>query len=395
MKTRLSLLSIVVFVLMCIAAIPLPGQSLNSIVLYGILPFVAFISFCQEKKFIVNQYTQIFYILFFWLILTSLFSVSIETSFLNVKRALGSVLTCYIFAVQAKRRQFIPYLYIVFIVLFLSTVNYVVNNFLINFDKIGGRQRIGDDSLNANTLAYYTVYVTFICFILGEIVKSHKLQKVLRILFFAAIPLSFWVAIITASRQVLMIQIPLIAILCYFRYVKFDTAKTKIIVLLFLFIIVYAYFADSVIEQYNKSYLAERSEVSVTEDSRFVLIEESILLGLNNLLVGVGPGCVSLFTTERAFAHNTFLELFAGTGIIGMIIFIVLVWKYFKTQIIRYKKTRDKLFMYFIVFGFIFLVQQFLYVFYASLWLMGFFMLVATHSDTYYKSKYIYNESNI
>ena len=89
------------------------------------------------------------------------------------------------------------------------------------------------------------------------------------------------------------------------RYVKFGTAKTKIIILL-LIIILLAYFADSVIGQYNNSYLAERSEVSITEDSRFILIKESIQLGLNNLFVGVGPGCVSSFTTERAFAHNTF-----------------------------------------------------------------------------------------
>lgn len=388
MKTQQSFLSIVVFVLMCIAAIPLPGQPLNSIVLYGILPFVAIVSFFQEKKININQYTQIFYILFIWLILTSLFSVSIESSFQNVKRTLGSVLACYIFAVQAKRRQFIPFLYIVFIVLFLSSINYAVNNILINIDEIGSRQRVSDEMLNANTLAYYTVYVTFICFLLGEIVKSNKLQRIFQLLFFGVIPLSFWVALITASRQVLIIQIPLIAVLCFLRYVKFGTAKTKIIILL-LIIILLAYFADSVIGQYNNSYLAERSEVSITEDSRFILIKESIQLGLNNLFVGVGPGCVSSFTTERAFAHNTFLELFAGTGIVGMIIFIVLVWKYIKTQIIRYKKTDDKLFMYFIVFGFIFLVQQFLYVFYASLWLMGFFMLVATHSDTYYKSKYI------
>lgn len=69
--------------------------------------------------------------------------------------------------------------------------------------------RLNDAKLNANTMAYYTFYATMAAFLLSDMVQSINYRKLFKILFLAMIPISF-VAIVTASRQVLIIQIPLI-----------------------------------------------------------------------------------------------------------------------------------------------------------------------------------------
>ena len=58
-----------------------------------------------------------------------------------------------------------------------------------------------------------------------------------------------------------------------------------------------------------------------------------------------------------------------------------------KVQIRRYKKFKDKYFLVFGFFGLFYIIDGFFYVFYAQIWLISFFILVATHSDTYYKTK--------
>lgn len=387
MLSKGTFFSIIIILLLYFSALASFNDSLNVIALYVALPIAFLISFMQELKIKVNAYFGILLLLYLWVLFTSFFSVNIENSIGQLKQILGCILLCYVLSVQAKNPKLVIWLYLVYVVLYISTMEYAVNNIISKMSELGGRERVNDDKLNANTIAYFTFFLTFVVFILGEILKSYKLKRIFQLLFFVTIPLSFWVAIITASRQVLILQVPLIAVLIFLRYVKFGNIKTKVIILL-LFMVAFVYLANYVIDQYEGSFLAKRSEVSVTDDNRFVLVKESIELGLNNMFVGVGPACVRLFTTERAFAHNTFLELWAGTGIVGMIIFIRLLWVYFRKQIRRYKYTKDKMFMYFIIFGCFYLLDQMFYSFYSSLWLIGFFILVASHSEMYYNYKY-------
>lgn len=378
---------ILILLLLCFSATVSLNDSLNPIALYVVIPIAFGISFLQEMKFKPNVYVGILLLLYLWVLFTTFFSYDIDVSLSQLKRILGCALLSYIIAVQAKNEEIIKWLYIIILVLYLSSLEYANSNIISMMNEVGGRERVTDDTLNANTLAYYTFFSSFSIFVLGEFVKNNKFQKLYRMLFFIMIPLSFWIAIITASRQVLILQMPLIIILLYLRYFKYGTIKTRLGIIV-LIVVSIMYFAGYVIEQYESSYLAERSNITVTEDNRFILVKECITLGLNNLFVGVGPGCVRFFTSERVFAHNTFLELWAGTGIIGMIIYISLLWGYFRNQIRRYKYTKDKMFVYFIVFGCFFLLDQVFYVFYTNMWLIGFFILVASHSDTYYNNKY-------
>ena len=363
------------------------NDALNPISLYIALPAAFVICFMHECKVKVNVYMGLLMLLYCWVLFVTPFSVNIENSAEQLKQILGCILLCYIFASQAKNPKLIVWLYLMYLVLYVGTMDYAINNIMSMMDKIGGRERVGDQKLNANTLAYYTFFLTFSVFIMGEIIQKKWLKKAFNMAFFLVIPLSLWISIITASRQVLLLQVPLVTVLIYLRYVKFGNWKT-ILLLSCLVVCMIIYFYDYIMLQYGESYLAERSQRSFTEDSRFVLIKESVELGLNHMFVGVGPSCVRLFTYEKAFSHNTFLELWAGTGLVGMLIYVYLVYLFFKRQIKRYKHTKDKMFLYFLVFGGFYLLDQMFYVFYASLWLIGFFILVASHSETYFNTKY-------
>lgn len=50
---------------------------------------------------------------------------------------------------------------------------------------------------------------------------------------------------------------------------------------------------------------------------------------------------------------------------------------------------RDNVYLVFLICGMIYLFDNFFYVFYIDLWLIGFFILLASHSETYYNFKQI------
>ena len=382
MPTR-NLSKLVVIIMLYFMAFVHMDNSLNVIALYVVLPCAFIITLTSSNMpFKVSRSFNILIILYLWVMFSMLFSSNLAISSGHITQMMGCVLLSYIIGVQAKDEKIIPWLYIVYAIIYAVSIHYVVTNILPMMYI--GEERVTDERLNGNKLAYYTFYTTFVVFIFGEILQKKYIRKVCRCLFFCIIPLSLWVAYITASRQILVLQIPLIVILLFLRYWKYGKTTSKILITVFLCCaipIVYSYITPI----FEDSLLAERSE-DIEDDARLLLIHETIDIGLNNPLVGVGTGCVRLYTTERSFAHNTFLELFAGTGVIGMLIFIGLLWDFLSTQIKRYMATHDKMYMYFLIFGVFFIIDQTFYVFYYAAYLISFMILVASHSDTYYRN---------
>lgn len=382
MGSNKKIYTVVIIVLLYFAAFVSMGDY-NSIGLYVALPCAFIITFISFRAARVNHYFNILIALYFWVFFTALFSSNIESSSLQLKQILGCVIMCYVIGVNARNEKTVPWLYIIYLIAYLVSINYIIENVIDGI--VLGEERIDDEKMNANSMAYSTFYITFILFIFGEIFNKKWLRNIFRFLFFGIIPLSLWLALITASRQMIVIQVPLIVILLFLRYWKFGNKRSKFALVTALsciaisaFYIYYSVFEDSL--------LVERSQ-NISNDARLVLIEETINIGFRNPIVGVGPGCVQLYTTERAFAHNTYLELFAGTGVLGMIIFLVLVGKYLTVQLKRYSLYQDKMYLYFSVFGIFFIVDQLFYVFYPKLYLISFFILVATHGETYHKKK--------
>lgn len=362
------------------------SDSLNQVALYAVLPLAFLITFLNYGKFLVNKYFNLLVVLYVWIFISVIWAKDVTIAMAQMKQILGSFLLCYIFAVNAKYVKNIVWLYIAYFLILGFAWHYAYNNIISMIEF--GEERLNDSNLNANTLAYLTFYFTFASFILGDIIKRRIWRQTINIIFLLTIPLSFYTAILTASRQILIIQVPLIIILLYLRYIK-DRNIGKVIIFSCLLGLCSTIVIPFVSETYNESYLSTRNNTEIKDDSRTKLAKDAFKVGVEHFPLGVGPGNYRLYSYNRLFSHNTYLELFANEGIVGLFIYINILFIFLKRQWKRYKKYKDKNFLSFFTFGIFFSLDGIFYSFYEQLWLMGFFILVASHSETYYKLKVI------
>lgn len=371
------------FALFFSAFASIASDSMNIISLYGVIPVVFLFCVLKEKTIFVNRYETTLILLYIWVCISSAWAIDTEYSMRELKSILGAFLLTSIFSIQARRQKMLPGLYISFLLLYIGAWYYASQNLLVITD-FAGHERASDAKLNANTLAYYTFFVTFALFMLAELFKSNFWSGLFRIVFIAMVPVSFFVALTTASRQVLIIQIPLIALLLWIRYLQGGKKKTKFVFITVTVIAILLLLPEA-ISIFQDSYLAERSQASVEDDSRVFLMKDAIRVGYEHFPIGVGAGNYQKYAPRGYISHNTFTELFANTGVVGFFLFAYLMFTFVIRQWLRYRKTKDKTFAYFLIFGLFYMLDQFFFVFHNHLWLMSFFILVATHSETYYR----------
>lgn len=376
---------IIIFCIWFSAFVSLYSQTLNSFALYILLPIVFGVSVYLNNGLSTNKYVKILIFLILWIFFSYLWAVYKEPAERQLRQLLGVFIFSYSISIIVKNKKFIPYLYVSYFILLASAWLYAKNNILpIMASSKGVGCRLNDDILNANTLAYYTFYVTFSIYILAEIVQSNKIRKIWEFLFWLMIPLSMITAILTASRQVLLIQIPLISVFIYLRYWKKVNRKKKFVFALIVAICIMISM-PKIISSYENSYLAKRSETSVQKDSRYELLVEAIDVGIEYFPFGVGANNFVAYSINKQFSHNIYAELFVNEGAVGLILYLVLLLEFLKKQWLRYKKYRDSVYFVFFIFGIIYALDGLFYVFYSHMWLIGFFILVASHSECYYK----------
>lgn len=361
------------------------SDSINSIALYVAIPLAFFITYF-DKEVLANRSFKIFMVLAVWLFLSTLWATDTEVAMRQNKQILGGVLVAYIVAKNAYRKSMLPWMYGIWIALYFSAIYYANTNIIAEITI--GEERLNDEKLNANMMGYYTFYFTFLIYVLGEIQRRIWLQKIFRLLFLGTLFVSFFVAIVTASRQVLVIQVPLIVFLLYDRYIKGTSIKVRLFFILCIVVFV-AIFFNQAMDIYNNSLLKVRNEVEIKDDSRTLLAKDAFRVGMNHFFFGVGNGNYIKYSYNQHFSHNTYLELFANTGIVGFSIYLYMLILYFKVQFRRYRATGDKLFFMFAVFGIIYCLDNIFYVFYPYQWLIAFFILISAHSDIYCKKKYL------
>lgn len=386
---------IIIFCLIFAAVVSINSDSLNSIALYVALPLAFSLSFLYYKKVSPNKYIAILFLLYLWDAISYFWADYPSSASRELHRILGAILLVYIMAVNGKKYEMLKYLYLIYFLLYLSAWYYTLNNSLIVMEMTSDAERLNDEKLNANTMAYYTFYVTSGAFFMPDLITSEKIKKLFNMIFLLMIPVSFLVAIFTASRQVLIIQIPLISFLLYERYFKDASSRTRMVFILCVIGIIIS-ILPTVLDIYSNSYLAVRSEKDLQDDSRWFLLLDAINVGLDHFPFGVGAGNYINYSYSQHFSHCSFTELFANNGIIGLVLYVYLILYFIKQQWRRYKTTLDRKFIVFLFFGLIYSFDQLFYVFYIDLWLISFFVVICTHSDTYFykfKMKGIYYDN--
>ena len=393
MKINLrTLLAVVAIALLLVFAFVSFGSSLQQTMLHIAVPgafILAFIAIPDRK---VNRYLGLIIGLYVWEVVCTATAQYFSPAMTELRRVAACFMMIYAIYQLAKDQKYIPWLYLIYIVYYFSIVYYASTN-IITPDYDYTEDRLDDKELGANTVAYFTFFTTFIIFIFPDIIKSEFWKRIMRILFLLTPVLSFGVAILTGSRQVAVIQLPLIALLLYLRYVRGRRTSFKLIFLAVAVVAVF-FLAGKASTIYEQSYLAQRNEMTVTEDVRMIHAQRAIEMGLNNPVFGVGPGNYAA-QTHGSFSHCTYFELFANNGFPGLIIFLFLLFFIFRDQLRRYRRTKDLLFLVFLVFVVVYAADNIFYVFHTNNWLISFLFLVAMHSNKYYETHYLKAEESI
>ena len=384
-KTNTKQSTVIIFLCLFYAAFAsLYSEAWNRVALYFALPLAFLLAISQKRLGRPSKYLVVLMIIYLIELISCLWAIDLDVALVHMHRDLGCVLLSIIVYVLAKRLNNIPWIYLVYIFWFVFAWYYAMTHDLILLDVSSESERMNDSKLNANTFAYFTFYTTFAIYVLGEIVHSSFFKKLSRILLFVTIPLSFFVAILTASRQVLLIQIPLISMLLYARYFKKTTIAQRIAFFIAVIVAVFA-FSGVVSDTYNSSFLRQRAETNVYEDVRIDLLKDAFNVGMNHFFTGVGAGNYTIVSFNKHFSHNTYIELFACTGIVNALLYIWLVLHFIIQQWKLFRKSKDKMFLGFFIFGIIYAFDNCFYVFHIDCWLISFFILVLTHSETYRK----------
>lgn len=361
-------------------------EGMQQIALWVAVPAATVLSFMMDPRLKFNVYMKLQLALYLWIAFTAVFALYPGIADAQVRRIVVCFMSIFSFNQLARRPGLTKWLYLVYIIFYLSMLYYAGTHILVD-DYDYSEDRLDDDKLNANMIAYFTFFTTYIIYIMAEMVEIKWLKLLFTILFLISPVWSFAVAILTGSRQVIVIQAPLIAFLFYIRYLKGKTTFRKglfiVLGIVLLFIL-----ANRGMRYYEGSYLSYRNEESYLQDSRIKMIMDAADVGFSHPLVGVGPGCFGRYRYGRSFSHCNYVELFANSGLLAMILCFVLYGTFIKRQWQRFRRTRDPIILVFFVFGVMYALDNVFYVYYINPWLMSFFFLVAEHSDMYYQEKY-------
>lgn len=370
------------FVFLCLvfaAIVAFISSTLNMFALYVVIPVTFLIMLIRRDTLSNNRMLRILALMFFWLFLSSLQAVNTGKAFGELSQILGTFLLCYVIC-SIKANTFNPsnlyFLIIIFAVGMYVYVALFMDISLLYSQSLseGERFRLGDEKMNTNMLAYYSFYLTFAIFMLGN---GNKLSALFRLLFWGCIPLSLILAVYTASRQILIIQLPLIAVLIFVRYHR-SKHKRWLFMLIVLFVL---FIYNSFTSLYEGSFLQSRYEVNVKDDIRFMLMREAIAVGCAHPIFGVGPGNFVLYNNDGLFSHCTYTELLANGGFPALFLYFLLLISSFRLQIKRYKQSGNVEYVHIAIFIFFFAVCNVFYVYYKSMWLMAFYFVFLHYSD--------------
>lgn len=368
------------------------NDELNMVALYGAIPLAFTLScICSGFQFFKNKYMLILIVMYLWVAFTALGSIDMTRTLRQFNQILGVLLLCFTICNLAKNPKTLPWLYGIYIVIAIAMWIYVKDNLLTTTYDISN-SRLGDDTLNTNKIAYFTCFVTCSLYMFGLFYTKTTWRAFLRALFLVMIPATYFIAFYTASRQVFIIQIPLISLLIYFRYLngqKFKIRNVTIIILAILAVIIV--FGDQMIDYYDHSFLKERSETNIEHDSRTKLISQAFEVGIQNPIAGVGPGCFAAIQSGHYFSHCSYTELFANSGILAVVLFCWAIFGFIVNSYQSFRLSHKNVFGIMSVIGLIYAFYNIFYVFYIDLWLMSFFALI-TSQYLIIKKQYLANQ---
>lgn len=204
-----------------------------------------------------------------------------------------------------------------------------------------GRLSLGED-FNANTYGVMLMYgVWSIVFFLGN--DTTKIVRMAVIVFLSLLLL--YIIIQTGSRKSAIGSLLILVSYAIIVVVGGGASKysSKVIIIpLFIGLIVFAYFRyiDDFLEK-SETLVYRMRDIGASEENRGALILDTLRVWSENPLFGVGIDNNRYHTITKMYAHNSYVEILACTGVFGAIIFFTIFWRMISFLIVKIKKVRQ------------------------------------------------------
>jgi hypothetical protein len=321
-----------------------------------------------------------------WSFITCFTGISTSISLSAYKMMGGGFMTScimYSFAVRSQSTKNDFALFLTYAFLFVSTFVYLyITGNMSALDTT--TDRLEGEHMNGNDIAYFLF--AFIISITIAVNQSNNSTSFIRLLISVSmIILSIWCAIVTGSRQILVVVLPMTMVSSIYILSNGDKSKIgrKLFFLIIGTIITVAIFMVFFSETFVQSNLMFRMQENMQEDSRIELLRRAFRAGLSHPFLGVGTGCFGAYN-RGAFSHCTYTELFANSGLIPMLAYIYMVIAFIGDQRKLFKVTKNKVFEYLIIIGVFWAIYNFFYAFHMAAWIISFFFLLIGYSENKY-----------
>lgn len=350
--------------------------------LYVAIPLLIVYCFWFYKDIIFKSiYWTPYLLMIIWMYVSTAVSDTANDGFRRMVPIMASFLLSFAGYAVVRRNNNYWVIYVTYIVLlaYLIYQNFLEGGFVQSFDYSSEAERTSSMKLNANDYAYYTLFATMSLKLFIEFFES-KIRNFYRVIAYIVFALlSFYVALFTASRQVLALQLPLLAFFFFYDFMWGKKAKVGYLFMILLLLISAIPYIDSI---YSNSYLSVRSQVGFQDDVRSEILIKAIYQGLENPLFGLGIGA------DTFFSHCTYTHLFARCGLFAALCFIVILYKASMAQLKRYKFSGDRFFLLYLVFVFFIAVGNFTYSYMQEPFMMTILFVILGNSDCYYYNNY-------
>lgn len=364
--------------------------NLYQISLYVLIPILVVLSFLKNNKTILSSiYFRPYLVLLLWALLSSLFNNYTEESLRQMIPMFASFLlslSAYSIALKKKNSIILYFAYIAFFIV-LMTQTFQQSGFVQDFDYTDESERTSTMKMNANDYAYYSFYLIIAVRMMYEWLGLKKNRILLLLIYLTLTVVVVYMALFTASRQVLYIELPLLAYLLYLDFFKSNKKGWSKVGLLMLIIGIMIVIIPVFYSYFDNSYLAVRSEVSFQEDNRSDLMLDAMEIALTHPLFGVGLGhplgtfvdCVPI-----SFSHCTYTHIASRCGMLTLILYIYIGVKFLLTQYKHYRLYKDTTYLLFYIFGLFYFVGNFTYNYIDGPFMMAIIFILIGDSERYY-----------
>lgn len=349
--------------------------------LYVFIPIVIGISFWKYNKYIISsKYWKPSIILLLWMFLSSVLSRNYSESMSAIIPCIAAVfLSLSVWALVSinDNSKLVEFAYIA---LFFSILYATVTGdfFTLDFNYANEAERRGNTQLNSNQYAYFSLFALIATrLILG---KQKVKNSIIRILIYLGLgSITFFIALLTASRQVLLLGLPVLLYFLYYDFWLHGNNKVRIFSIALL-IIIGVFCLPTILEVYNSSYLSTRVSANIQEDSRVFLLKTGLEQGLNHPILGLGLGA------DVIFSHCTYTHLMARCGMIAFLAYIYIILIALIEQFTRYKQTKDTYFKLYAFLIIIFTIANFFYSYINQPFMLSVLFVIIGDSDKTYRN---------